>query len=264
VQAADFFLTASEAVLVMEPCPFRTMREVVVTAPQGYLPEVTACRLGRLLSQAVVHLHQEGVLHRDIRPESIRVSDTLQELKLLDFSVTSSCARGFLTSTGNSLHAAPEVREGGALTQASDIWGLGFCLHFMLLGAIPRRRPAFSARAPHVVLYFSSATGRAATERKTRLSVFSQQALASLLALDPTARPTGKALLDMPCFAEGEEELRATDAEAPAFERADSAEAATAVKRETESEATSAIEEDFFRCERLLSEEGATVVKTEV
>lgn len=105
--------------------------------------------------RAVEAAHRRLVVHRDIKPSNILVTAS-GEVKLLDFGIaklieeegTDATAGVFTTD-----YAAPEQLNGGAITTATDVYGLGVLLHELLLGlrplGIPARRP--SARVNETV-----------------------------------------------------------------------------------------------------------------
>ncbi|MFG0316697.1 MAG: serine/threonine-protein kinase, partial [Planctomycetota bacterium JB042] len=100
----------------------------------------------RVLS-AVVHAHERGVIHRDLKPNNILVRDDGAP-RLLDFGISrpadpTSTPGGPLTRTGHRLftpeYAAPEQVRGAEVDQATDVFALGVLLYQLLTGDKPWR-----------------------------------------------------------------------------------------------------------------------------
>jgi tetratricopeptide (TPR) repeat protein/tRNA A-37 threonylcarbamoyl transferase component Bud32 len=109
---------------------------------------------------AVAHAHANLVVHRDIKPPNVLISND-GKVKLLDFGVskllgdTENDGSGTLTlESGAGLtpqFAAPEQITGGAITTATDVYALGVLLFLLLTGQHPagpgRRSPADLVKA---------------------------------------------------------------------------------------------------------------------
>src|SRR5512132_2572769 len=105
------------------------------------------------------HLHSMGLIHRDISPENIMLSQDYQGkllVKVIDFGIAKSLAEGDqthgLTQTGMFLgklkYASPEqagfLKEGEHLDPRSDLYSFGIVMYEMLAGRAP-----FQATNPH-------------------------------------------------------------------------------------------------------------------
>lgn len=139
VKVLDFLTTPTHAVLALELFPGKHLGKTVCEVPQGHLQEGQAQRLFVPLLQALCYLHKRGIAHRDVKPENVLVTSSLQDLRLVDFNTAGSASSGFLTPTGTRLYAAPELSHGGSPSEQGDIWGAGICLHLMLSGLLPKR-----------------------------------------------------------------------------------------------------------------------------
>jgi serine/threonine protein kinase len=135
VRVFDFFVRGNRTVLVMNLYKGDALGAVVKNQVDRRLPESTACRLFGALLQALDHLHQHRIVHRDVKPENVLVSDDLKVLQLIDFNLARYLPEGgALSPNCTPAYAAPEVRKGGAPSEAADIWGAGLCLCMMLSG----------------------------------------------------------------------------------------------------------------------------------
>ncbi|MBS0569065.1 MAG: serine/threonine protein kinase, partial [Proteobacteria bacterium] len=100
--------------------------------------------------RAVAEAHRNLIVHRDIKPSNILVAAD-GTVKLLDFGIAKLIEEDDAATTGTvgvftPDYAAPEQVRGGAITTATDVYGLGVLLHELLLGlkpgGTPTRRPS--------------------------------------------------------------------------------------------------------------------------
>ena len=111
------------------------------------------------VGEAVAYAHQNGVIHRDLKPGNILVTRD-GRVKLLDFGIAKVLrddgeADSQVTRTADRLltpeYAAPEQVRGDAVTAATDVYALGALLFELLTGrrvlVIPRRSPTEIVRA---------------------------------------------------------------------------------------------------------------------
>ena len=126
--------------IVMEYVAGHTLEEVI-TNSAGLDAERTvhyAMQIGR----AIEHAHAQGVIHRDLRPANMLVSDA-GVLKVADFGTSRflEIAAHGTTVIGSPPYMAPEQFEGKAVF-ASDIYSLGITMYQMLTAALPYESPA--------------------------------------------------------------------------------------------------------------------------
>ncbi|MFC9551415.1 protein kinase [Rhodococcus sp. NPDC056960] len=102
----------------------------------GALTEKDVLRLGVKTAGALETAHRAGIVHRDVKPANILLTD-YEEPVLADFGIA-HIAGAFRTTTGtvtgSPAFTAPEVLSGDSPTVASDVYGLGATLFTALTG----------------------------------------------------------------------------------------------------------------------------------
>lgn len=92
------------------------------------------------ICEAVGYIHQNGIVHRDIKSQNVKMSAT-GTAKLLDFGIAKDSSSLGLTHTGGVIgtpnYLSPELLEGKPATPRSDVWALGILLYEMLTGRKP-------------------------------------------------------------------------------------------------------------------------------
>ena len=114
----------------------------------GPLPEREAVRITADVAEALYHAHQQGVVHRDVKPGNVLLAED-GRTRLVDFGIAHSLAASAerLTLDGTVIGTpramAPEQLSGGPITPRTDLYGLGVVLLEALTG-----RPPYAATTP--------------------------------------------------------------------------------------------------------------------
>jgi serine/threonine protein kinase len=98
------------------------------------VPEVLA--IGIKIAGALETAHRAGILHRDVKPQNILIT-TFGEPALADFGVAMLQAATETTAglfDFTTLHAAPELLEGGGTSAATDVYELASSLYQLIAG----------------------------------------------------------------------------------------------------------------------------------
>jgi len=126
--------------IVMEYVEGETLENVIATG--GALDVNQAINYTTQIGSAIEHAHRQGVIHRDIRPPNVLVSQS-GVLKVADFGTSRflEIAAHGTTVIGSPSYMAPEQFEGKTVF-ASDIYSVGVTMYQMLIGALPYDTPA--------------------------------------------------------------------------------------------------------------------------
>ncbi|EAR85533.1 kinase domain protein (macronuclear) [Tetrahymena thermophila SB210] len=95
----------------------------------------------RKLLSALSHMHNLGIIHRDIKLENIMINESNLDVKILDFGLSrdfSQSQASILQSiVGTPLYVAPEVINEQPYDQKSDSWSMGVLMYYLISGSHP-------------------------------------------------------------------------------------------------------------------------------
>ena len=126
--------------IVMEYVPGETLEQIILR--EGALDLSRALDFTCQICNAVDHAHRQGVIHRDLRPANVLVTEN-DMLKVADFGTSRflDIAAHGTTVIGSRPYMAPEQFHGKAVF-ASDIYSVGVTMYQMLTGVLPYDTPA--------------------------------------------------------------------------------------------------------------------------
>ena len=110
---------------------------------QGPLSIAEALRIAKQTAAGLAAAHQQGLVHRDVKPANILLEENVDRVLLSDFGLARAVDDASLTRTGivagTPHYMSPEQARGDALSFASDLFSLGSVMYFMLSGHPPFR-----------------------------------------------------------------------------------------------------------------------------
>jgi beta-lactam-binding protein with PASTA domain/predicted Ser/Thr protein kinase len=137
--------------IVMEYVDGVTLRDIVHT--DGPLPARRAIEIIADACQALNFSHQNGIIHRDVKPANIMINTT-NAVKVMDFGIARAIADSgnSVTQTaaviGTAQYLSPEQARGDPVDARSDVYSLGCVLYEILTG-----EPPFTGDSPVAVAY---------------------------------------------------------------------------------------------------------------
>ncbi len=144
VKIYDVVLQAANPYLVMEYVDGITLKTYIER--KKTVPPKAAANIAGLVLTALRHAHENGIVHRDVKPQNIMVT-TDGHVKVMDFGIARFAMNQSRTVDGNAIgtvhYISPEQAQGGVVDQRTDIYSVGVILFEMLTGELP-----FDAASP--------------------------------------------------------------------------------------------------------------------
>ena len=147
------------------------------------------------IAAVLADVHRVDIVHRDIKPGNVMITDG-GLVKVLDFGIAILRGAGALPrltqvdrTVGTPAYMSPEQSLGQAVTSASDIYSLGCLLLELLTGGVPFFATADTPLRSHHV----NSPAPSARSRRADVPAELDALVSSMLAKDPSARPTAAA-----------------------------------------------------------------------
>ncbi|WP_406202049.1 protein kinase [Kitasatospora sp. NBC_01560] len=163
-----------------------------VLARQPGLPVERAVGIAAAVCEALVVAHGAGLVHRDIKPGNIMITDD-GGVKVVDFGIARAGSSHNLTQTasvlGTAAYLSPEQATASPLDGRTDLYAVGCVLTEMLTGATP-----FTAETPVAIAFkHVSEAPLPPSARRAGVPAALDAAVLRLLAKDPADRPADAA-----------------------------------------------------------------------
>jgi serine/threonine protein kinase len=169
--------------IVMEYLAARSLAAVL--GDQGSLSVEEVAALGTQIASAIAVAHASGIVHRDIKPGNILITDS-GIAKITDFGIARAVGDVTITQTGmfagTPAYLAPEVARGAEPASASDVFSFGATLYDAVEGG-----PPFPERQNQLALLRLVAEGIVSPPKQAGALT---ALLMQLLRPEPADRPT--------------------------------------------------------------------------
>ncbi|XP_077968793.1 uncharacterized protein LOC120332801 [Styela clava] len=137
LQSGTYFFGPIEHLFIaMEYFESKTLTDFVKDDPKPKTDEVKHKQIEQFV-EAVDHIHINEVLHRDLKPDNILVSDNGRILKIIDFGLGKQLRKGHFVTKMSTLRVgtdgwrAPEIYLSDICSKQSDIFSSALVIHFI-------------------------------------------------------------------------------------------------------------------------------------
>ncbi|KAK4807972.1 hypothetical protein QYF61_016203 [Mycteria americana] len=139
IKLKEIFETPSEIALVLELVTGGELFDRIVE--RGFYSERDAAHVVKQILEAVLYLHENGVVHRDLKPENLLYADLSPDapLKIGDFGLSKIVDEQDTMKTvcGTPGYCAPEILHGCPYGPEVDMWSVGVITYILLCGFEP-------------------------------------------------------------------------------------------------------------------------------
>lgn len=130
----SYFATSDCLVIVMQYCEGGDVSTFIkdIGRQKKRIPEVTAMSYTAQALTALHYIHQEKILHRDLKASNLFLMRKRTVVKLGDFGISrvlEGSVEAAITVVGTPYYMSPEVCENKPYTYKSDVWSLGCVLY---------------------------------------------------------------------------------------------------------------------------------------
>lgn len=192
VRVVDMVVEGETLAIVMEHVGGRSLRRVL--EDDGPLFPAEAARLVEQILTGIGAAHEQGVVHRDVKPENVLLDEQHSPgvAKVVDFGIggllAGSTVTKLTTAVGTPAYMAPEVIGDAPVGAPVDVYASGIVLYELVAGRTP-----FGGGAGSHPLVVMRRHAEEAPVRPDGVPSALWEVIETLLAKDPQARPLARA-----------------------------------------------------------------------
>jgi len=140
VRMTEYFQEETKLYMVLELVTGGELFDYILN--NGAYSERDACYLAKQVAEAMVYMHRRGIVHRDMKPENVLLSEQelKAEIKVSDFGLATYYKDGqpkLEGLMGTPGFIAPEMIKRQGYTTQVDLWAVGMIMYVMLAGNYP-------------------------------------------------------------------------------------------------------------------------------
>ncbi|MEX1041457.1 MAG: serine/threonine-protein kinase [Pirellulaceae bacterium] len=155
---------------------------------QAILTVTETLRIGRQIALGLAAAHDQGLVHRDVKPANILLHNGVERVVITDFGLARAIDDASLTQSGTIVgtpqYMSPEQAKGEHVDARGDLFSLGSVLYFMLAGHSPFRAETTMGVLHRIV----NDTPRPLRQINPEVPPWMEQIITRLLAKDPADR----------------------------------------------------------------------------
>lgn len=139
ISVYDLFEDDEMLIVVLDFVPKLDLVENLISSPKT--SEAKVAELSKHILHSLKFLHENGIIHRNLKPENILINDSDSEHPVIlsdyFFALTIESNPHLLDLSSTEACSSPEILQGAEYGPSTDIWSLGVIIYMLLSGRRP-------------------------------------------------------------------------------------------------------------------------------